>query len=172
MKKMIQARISSATGRCQRPTLEELARTRPGMLTEEDREQLRLRREALTRAQELMRVTELPEGVELHSEVDEEESLRREQEMRRLEEELEGELEEELEEVPRGTQSSVDSVDEESGSPGKEEDGGQLEEFLELLQREVDAIKPSRITSSFLKPKKIVTPKKTTTPKRATPRKS
>ena len=168
MKKMIQARISSATGRCQRPTLEELARTRPGMLTEEDREQLRLRREALTRAQELMRVTELPEGVELHSEVDEEESLRREQELKKLEEEIE----EVLEEVPRGTQSSVDSVDEESGSPAKQEDSGQLEEFLELLQREVDAIKPSRITSSFLKPKKIVTPKKIPTPKRATPSKS
>jgi hypothetical protein len=71
----------------------------------------------------------------------------------------------------------VDSVDEESGSPEKDEDGEKLEEFLELLQREVNAIKPSRITSSFLKPKKIVTPKKvtpkkTSTPKRATPRKS
>ena len=54
------------------------------MLTEEDKEQLKLRREALTRAQELMKMTELPEGVELHSEVDEEESLRRLQEMQML----------------------------------------------------------------------------------------
>ena len=57
--------------------MEELANTRPAMLTDEDKEQLKLRREALTRAQELMKMTELPEGVELHSEVDEEESLRR-----------------------------------------------------------------------------------------------
>ena len=92
--------------------------------------------------------------------------------MQILEQELKEDLGDEVEEVPQGTQSSLDSVDENSGSPAKDDDVKQLEEFLKLLQQEVNAIKPSRITSSFLKPKKMATPKKTSTPKRATPSKS
>lgn len=66
----------------------------------------------MSRAQELMKMTELPEGVELNSEIDEDESLRRQLLI------IEQDEAQELEEM-RGRSSSVDSVDEETGSPAK-----------------------------------------------------
>ena len=75
------------------------------------------------RAQELMKLTELPEGVELHSDVDEEETLRRLQALSQMEA---GDEEDEVQEVQEfycgKADSSIASVDEESGSPAKQDD--------------------------------------------------
>ena len=116
--KLIQQRISQATGKCEAPSAEDLKRSPSRVQSEEER---RLKREAMQRARELMRITELPEGVELNSEVDEDESLRRMQEILHMHEMDMQQMDREEQELfaDLDSSSSVPSVDEESGSPAK-----------------------------------------------------
>lgn len=128
-KQLVQARImpNNANGFVSEPvplvsaSKSETSKGKKGQLTEEEKEQLKIQRAALMRAQELMRETELPEDVELQSDIEEQEPLSPKTQERIKE----------LKESPFSDQECQE-VDEEETAPYK-----RLDEFIDLLEREV-----------------------------------